>query len=123
MPVPDSPSISTGDGTRARRTAAELDGGSTERREVLEALVHGRLVAAEESDGEPTYQHIHEALISVWHTLTGWLDDDSALAQVPLSFPTYAGILGRVAAKAAQQLNLKMSWVANEMDGDDGGSA
>jgi dihydrolipoamide dehydrogenase len=30
------------------------------------------------------------------------------LAQVPLSFPTYAGILGRVAAKAAQQLNLEM---------------
>ena len=69
----------TGDGTRARRTAAELDGGSAERREVLEALVHGRLVAAEESDGEPTYQLIHEALISVWHTLAGWLDDDSAL--------------------------------------------
>ena len=28
------------------------------------------------------------------------------LAQVPLSFPTYAGILGRVAAKAAQEMNL-----------------
>jgi pyruvate/2-oxoglutarate dehydrogenase complex dihydrolipoamide dehydrogenase (E3) component len=38
------------------------------------------------------------------------------LAQVPLSFPTYAGILVRVAAKAAQLLNLKMSWVANEVD-------
>jgi dihydrolipoamide dehydrogenase len=38
------------------------------------------------------------------------------LAQVPLSFPTYAGILVRVAAKAAQQLNLKMNWVANEVD-------
>ena len=29
------------------------------------------------------------------------------LAQVPLSFPTYAGILGRVAASATRQLNLK----------------
>ncbi len=69
----------TGEGTRARRTAAELVGSSAERREVLEALVRGRLVAAEESEGEPSYQLIHEALISVWHTLAGWLDDDSAL--------------------------------------------
>jgi pyruvate/2-oxoglutarate dehydrogenase complex dihydrolipoamide dehydrogenase (E3) component len=38
------------------------------------------------------------------------------LAQVPLSFPTYAGILVRVAAKAAHELNLKMNWVANEVD-------
>ena len=35
-----------------------------------------------------------------------------ALAQVPLSFPTYAGILGRVAAQAARQLNLELSWRA-----------
>ena len=69
----------TAEGTRARRTAAELVGSSAERREVLEALVHGRLVAAEESDGEPSYQLIHDALISVWRTLAGWLDDDSAL--------------------------------------------
>ncbi|HEU5060357.1 MAG TPA: serine/threonine-protein kinase, partial [Kofleriaceae bacterium] len=69
----------TGEGTRARRTAAELVGSSAERREVLEALVHGRLVVAEESEGEPTYQLIHEALISVWRTLADWLDDDSAL--------------------------------------------
>jgi len=38
------------------------------------------------------------------------------LAQVPLSFPTYAGILVRVAAKAAHQLNLKMTWVANQSE-------
>jgi len=36
------------------------------------------------------------------------------LAKVPLSFPTYAGILGRVAAKATHQLNLKVDWVVNE---------
>jgi dihydrolipoamide dehydrogenase len=29
------------------------------------------------------------------------------LAQIPLSFPTYAGILARVAASAARKLNLK----------------
>ena len=32
------------------------------------------------------------------------------LAQVPLSFPTYAGILGRAAASAARHLNLKVMW-------------
>jgi dihydrolipoamide dehydrogenase len=32
------------------------------------------------------------------------------LAQVPLSFPTYAGVLGRVAAQATRELNLKLDW-------------
>lgn len=36
------------------------------------------------------------------------------LAHVPLSFPTYAGILGRVAASATRKLNLKVSSQANE---------
>ena len=31
------------------------------------------------------------------------------LARVPLSFPTYAGILGRAAYDAAQQLDLEIS--------------
>ena len=31
-----------------------------------------------------------------------------ALAQVPLSYPTYAAILGRVAYRAAEQLNLEV---------------
>src|SRR5262249_3593146 len=38
------------------------------------------------------------------------------LAQVPLSFPTYTGILGRVAASAARQLNLTVNWQANQME-------
>ena len=38
------------------------------------------------------------------------------LAQVPLSFPTYAGILGRVAASATRQLNLKLTWQANQTE-------
>jgi dihydrolipoamide dehydrogenase len=38
------------------------------------------------------------------------------LAQVPLSFPTYAGILVRVLPQGAHQLNLKMTWVANESE-------
>ena len=32
------------------------------------------------------------------------------LAHIPLSFPTYAGILARVAASAARELNLKVTW-------------
>jgi dihydrolipoamide dehydrogenase len=40
------------------------------------------------------------------------------LARVPLSFPTYACILGRVAASAARQLNLHVNWTANEAEGD-----
>lgn len=39
------------------------------------------------------------------------------LAQVPLSFPTYAGALGRVAAKVTRQLNLNVNWQANDAGG------
>ena len=38
------------------------------------------------------------------------------LAQVPLSFPTYAGVLGRVAAQATRELNLKLDW-PSQMEG------
>lgn len=32
------------------------------------------------------------------------------LARIPLSFPTYAGVLGRVAAKITRELNLGLDW-------------
>ena len=38
------------------------------------------------------------------------------LAHVPLSFPTYAGILARVAASVTRQLNLKMGWQAHQAE-------
>jgi len=38
------------------------------------------------------------------------------LARVPLSFPTYAGILGRVAASVARQLNIQDIGTLAEMD-------
>ena len=38
------------------------------------------------------------------------------LAQVPLSFPTYAGVLGRVAAKLTRQLNLSPDWQPVRME-------
>jgi dihydrolipoamide dehydrogenase len=37
------------------------------------------------------------------------------LARVPLSFPTYTAILGRVAASTARQLNLEVNWQAHEV--------
>jgi pyruvate/2-oxoglutarate dehydrogenase complex dihydrolipoamide dehydrogenase (E3) component len=39
------------------------------------------------------------------------------LARIPLFFPTYAGILARVAASAARQLNLEVKWRAHEAEG------
>jgi pyruvate/2-oxoglutarate dehydrogenase complex dihydrolipoamide dehydrogenase (E3) component len=38
------------------------------------------------------------------------------LARVPLSFPTYAGILVRAAYRAAQQLHLEVSWQAPRVE-------
>jgi dihydrolipoamide dehydrogenase len=38
------------------------------------------------------------------------------LARIPLSFPTYAGILGRVAASATRQLNLEANWQAHQAE-------
>ena len=38
------------------------------------------------------------------------------LAHVPLSFPTYAGILARVAASATRELNLKVSRQAHQVE-------
>ena len=38
------------------------------------------------------------------------------LARVPLSFPTYAGILGRAAYRAAEQLNLEVGGQVYQME-------
>ena len=38
------------------------------------------------------------------------------LAQIPLSFPTYAGIVGRAAYRAAGQLNRQLSWRARQVE-------
>jgi pyruvate/2-oxoglutarate dehydrogenase complex dihydrolipoamide dehydrogenase (E3) component len=38
------------------------------------------------------------------------------LARVPLSFPTYTGILGRLAANATRQLNMAVNWQANQIE-------
>ena len=60
--------------------------------------------------GERAVEIIQVAAIAI---ASGMRVDD--LARVPLSFPTYAGILGRAAAKATHELNLKIDWLANEI--------
>ncbi len=70
----------TAEGTRARRTPAELlgdGGGAEETRAALEALVRGRLLVAREEQGEATYEVSHEALLTGWDLLRGWLAGDA----------------------------------------------
>ena len=38
------------------------------------------------------------------------------LAQIPLSFPTYAGIIGRAAYRAAGQLNRQLGWRSQQVE-------
>jgi dihydrolipoamide dehydrogenase len=39
------------------------------------------------------------------------------LARIPLSFPTYAGVLGRVAANITRQLNMELVWQNMGLEG------
>ena len=38
------------------------------------------------------------------------------LAHIPLSFPTYAGILAHVAASATRELNMEVGWQARQVE-------
>jgi hypothetical protein len=54
---------------------------------------------------------------SALSTLSRWLQLPSPvdeLAQIPLSYPTYAGTLVRAAVSAAHQLDLKLGWQAHQ---------
>jgi formylglycine-generating enzyme required for sulfatase activity len=70
----------TAEGTRARRTAAELEalvpaGSEPEATAaVLETLVQGRLVTIEDPGGDvaPLVQIAHDFLVDGWDTLRGW---------------------------------------------------
>jgi serine/threonine protein kinase/formylglycine-generating enzyme required for sulfatase activity len=70
----------TAEGTRTRRSKAELvtEGDARDaERAALEVLVRGRvLVANNAQDG--AYEIAHEALLSSWSTLQGWLQRDAA---------------------------------------------
>jgi eukaryotic-like serine/threonine-protein kinase len=73
----------TEEGTRARRTTAELravastDGDAGATTAVLETLVRGRLVTVEDAGGEAaSYQIAHDFLVDGWDTLRGWRGHD-----------------------------------------------
>ena len=61
--------------------------------------------------GERAVDIVQVATIAM---VAGMRVDD--LARVPLSFPTYAGILGRLAASVARRLNLTARGQASEAD-------
>ena len=72
----------TVEGTRARRSEAELltdnsDNRSAERA-ALEALVRGRLVVAKQDQDGAMYEIAHEALLTSWLTLQDWLQQGAA---------------------------------------------
>lgn len=67
------------EGTRARRTDAELGADSPDVQAALRSLVSDRLLVASEAaeaDGS-AYEVAHEALIRAWPTLRGWLEEDA----------------------------------------------
>jgi eukaryotic-like serine/threonine-protein kinase len=70
----------TAEGTRARRTEAELLSTGTQRtaeRAALEVLVRGRLVVANDAQ-HGAYEIAHEALLVSWSTLQDWLSHGAA---------------------------------------------
>jgi formylglycine-generating enzyme required for sulfatase activity len=72
----------TAEGTRSRRTEAELyaaAGAPPDAPRALAALVRGRLLVAHEAEGGEgsAYAIAHEALLSGWDTLRGWLGHDA----------------------------------------------
>jgi serine/threonine protein kinase/formylglycine-generating enzyme required for sulfatase activity len=70
----------TAEGTRARRTEAELLTDGDERgaeRPALEVLVHGRVVVANDAQ-DGAYEIAHEALLMSWSTLQDWLQRGAA---------------------------------------------
>jgi eukaryotic-like serine/threonine-protein kinase len=70
----------TAEGTRARRPQAELvteGAGRDAERAALEVLVRGRILVANDAQGG-AYEIAHEALLTSWSTLQGWLQPGAA---------------------------------------------
>jgi len=70
----------TAEGTRARRPEAELLTGGVghgAERAALEELVRGRVLVANDAQGG-AYEIAHEALLTSWSTLQGWLQRGAA---------------------------------------------
>ncbi len=97
------------EGTRARRTNEELLGEQQNRREVLEAMVKGRLLVARDTADGTAFEVAHEALIKGWGTLRKWLEEYAESRAVRQRLETAAAEwrrLGRVreALWSARQL-------------------
>ncbi|MGC4123239.1 MAG: SUMF1/EgtB/PvdO family nonheme iron enzyme [Myxococcales bacterium] len=67
----------TSQGTRTRRSEAELVRGEAAAAAALDALVRGRLVVARDTADGAAYEIAHEALIQGWGTLSQWLSSDA----------------------------------------------
>jgi len=80
----------TPEGTRARRTASELEARSGPESAALDALVGARLVVARELEGESTFELVHEALLAAWSTLREWLDEDAGRRRIATRVETAA---------------------------------
>jgi len=79
--------------TRARAAEGQLVGSDPAAKTALDALVAGRLVVAHQAEGGSTeYELAHEALLTGWETLRGWIDADGDRRQ----------IRARIAAAAAE---------------------
>jgi serine/threonine protein kinase/formylglycine-generating enzyme required for sulfatase activity len=68
----------TAEGTRSEQSEEELTAGSPEARTALRALVEGRLLHARSEGDRASYEIAHEALISSWGTLRGWLEENAS---------------------------------------------
>jgi formylglycine-generating enzyme required for sulfatase activity len=66
----------TSEGTRLPRTEAELVGGEPVSAAARNALIRGRLVVAQDSEGVSSYQLAHEVLIRGWPTLQRWVHEN-----------------------------------------------
>ena len=85
--------------TRARRMAEELTGSDANAKTALDALVRGRLLVASEVEGGTAVEIAHEALVTGWHTLRRFLDEEDAARVVRDRLETAAADyrrLGRV---------------------------
>ncbi len=67
----------TAEGTRARRSEAELTAGDATAGAALDTLVRGRLLVAHEGDEGSAYELAHEGLVRGWDTLRRWLIQDA----------------------------------------------
>jgi formylglycine-generating enzyme required for sulfatase activity len=72
----------TVDGTRARRSEAELLGQEPASRAALEALIRARLVVARRSEEGSTFDIAHEALLTGWARLARWLSEANEARQL-----------------------------------------